>query len=246
MLCGAYFAGGFIDSIAGGGGLITLPAFLLTGVPADLVLGTNKLASSCGMAAALGNYTRSGLVVWKSAKVGVPAVLLGAMLGARAVLFFDSATIGKIVVLLLPLGMLATLMPRNKRSASREMTEKDMKVYLPLVCLSIGFYDGFFGPGAGSFFVLALYFLLGFELLAAAATTKLLNLSAGLSGLFVFMWYGKVGYLLALPLSAASICGNMLGSRLAIRIGPDFVRRVLTVSLFLLFISLIWKFWLGS
>ncbi len=246
LLCSAYFAAGFIDSIAGGGGLISVPAFLLTGTPPEVVLGTNKLASCCGMATALRNYARSGLVVWRAAWVGVPVVLVGAALGAKALLFFDSEAVGKIIVALLPLGILATFMPKKDQGKHQDITPRGLYVHLPIICLILGFYEGFFGPGAGSFFILAQHFILRFGLLQASATTKLLNLGAGLSAVVVLMWHGKVLYLLALPLAAANICGNYMGSKLAIRIGAAFVRRLLSVSLSLLFISLIWKFWIGK
>lgn len=243
LLCCVYFAAGFIDSIAGGGGLLSVPAFLLTGFPPEIVLGTNKLASCCGMSVALRNYARSGLVVWRSALVGVPVVVLGGALGSKALLLFDSGTIGKIIVVLLPIGIAATFLPKKDRGV-QELTPKKLYTLLPLICLVLGFYEGFFGPGTGSFFILALHFIMGFGLLHATATTKLLNLAAGMSGLAVFMWHDKVLYLLAIPLAVANICGNYAGSKMAIKIGPSCVKRFLSVSLTLLFASLVWKFWI--
>lgn len=247
LLCGAYFIAGIVDSIAGGGGLITVPAFLLTGVPADIALGTNKLAVGCGIAAALRTYARSGLVVWRSAKAGGIAVLVGAMLGARVMLLFSNETIGKIVVVLLPLAMLATLMPRKEVCRERELfTDREFRIRLSAICFTIGFYEGFFGPGGGSFFILALHFFLSFNFLAASATTKYFDVISAVSSLAVFMWHGKVLYLIGLPLAAANICGSVLGSRMAMQVGPGLVRKVLTFSLALLFASLVWKFWLGG
>jgi len=184
--------------------------------------------------------------VWLAAWIGVPMVVLGAVFGANFLLFFDSVAIGKIIVMLLPLGILATFMPKKDQGHHEDMTSRGLYVYLPLICLILGFYEGFFGPGAGSFFILALHFFLRFGLLQASATTKLLNLGACFSGFLVLMWHGKVLYLLGLPLATANILGNYVGSKLAIRIGAGFVRRLLSVSLSLLFISLVWKFWGGD
>jgi uncharacterized membrane protein YfcA len=244
LLCFVYFAAGFIDSVAGGGGLIAIPAFLLTGVSPELALGTNKLAATLGTASSLLNYARSGLVYWRLALIGLPAALLGSAFGSRVILFFDSAIIGKLIVLLLPLAMAVTLIPKKDKGV-KELTPKLLYILTPLVCLVVGFYDGFFGPGAGSFFILALHLAVGLGLLQASATSKIFNLATNLGSLAVFMAYGKVLYLIGLPLALANIAGNLLGSRLAIRIGPEFVRRVLWVSLALLFISLLWKFYLA-
>lgn len=245
LLCLVYFAAGFVDSVAGGGGLITMPCMLLAGIPPDLAFGTNKMASSFGLGAALVNYARGGLVLWRAAPLGVPAVLLGAAAGTEVLLIFDNETIGKIVVFLLPLGIVATFLPKTDRG-EKEIGPRQFYILLPLVGLVIGFYEGFFGPGAGSFFILALHFLLGFGLLQASATTKLLNFAATLSSGIVFISQGKVLFLLAIPLAVFSIAGNLTGSRTAMRVGGGFIRRVLSFSLSLLFISLIWKFWFGS
>lgn len=245
LLCFVYFSAGFIDSIAGGGGLLTYPAILLSGVPADLAFGTTKLTGAVGMSVALGNYARSGLVVWKAAPAGVPAVILGAMLGSEALLSMSNEMIGKVVVFLLPLGILATFMPKDDKG-EREPTARQLYVYLPLVCLVLGFYEGFFGPGAGSFLLMALHFLLGFGMLASSATMKLLNVAATGSALMVFIYQGKVLYHLAIPLALAAVAGNYWGSRCAIRVGPKLIRKILAVSLSLLFASLIYKFWFES
>ncbi len=246
LLCFIYFATGFINSVAGSGGLIAVPAFLLTGIPPELVLGTNKLVSCCGMSTSLLNYARSGLVAWRAAAVGGLAVFLGAALGARSILLFDSAIMGKIIAVMLPVAMAATFIPRKEKAEQVPLTPFRLYVLLPAVCGLLGFYEGFFGPGAGSFFILALHFVLGFGLLHASATTKLLNLIGSISGVAVFMWHGKVLYLLALPLAISSSLGNHVGSSMAIKVGAGFVRKLLMVSLVILFVSLVWKFWINK
>ena len=117
LLSCVYFITGFINSVSGSGGLVAVTAFLLTGTPPELVLGTNKLVSCFGMSTSLRNYARSGLVVWRSALIGGPLVFLGAALGAKLVLFFDSAVIGKSIVVLLPIGIAATFIPPKKNRA---------------------------------------------------------------------------------------------------------------------------------
>ena len=240
-LCLVFFAAGFIDSISGGGGLIGLPAFILAGFPADIAIATNKFASCCGMTVAFTNYARSGLVNWRAALVGLPAAFLGGIIGSKAMLAVDNAFLGKIVLVLLPLGMFATLMPKKDKGA-KVITRFGLYVVLPLFCFALGFYDGFFGPGSGSFFIIGLHIILGYGLLESSATSKVFNLACGLSAIVIYMWYGKVLYAVGLPLAAANMLGGYTGSKMAIRIGAEFVRRLLFISLMLLFCSLVWKF----
>ena len=245
LVCLAFFAAGFIDSIAGGGGLISIPAFLLTGVQPEVVLGTSKMAAGLGTASSLLTYARSGLVIWRMALCGIPACLIGAYIGSKAILYFDSATIGKIMLVLLPIGALVTLLPKKSAATgflSSDLRPRDLHVYNPLICLILGFYDGFFGPGTGSFFIIAYHFFLKIGLVQASATAKVFNLATTLSSFVVFAMSGHVLFLLAVPLAAVNIVGNVLGTRMAIRIGAGFVRKILYVSLSLLFASLIYKF----
>ncbi len=244
----AAFAGGFIDAIAGGGGLVTMPALLLTGVPPHAALGANKFSACLGTCVALGNFARSRLVLWRVALTGLAFALIGSWAGARLALSTEPALLGKILVGLLPVGMCATLMPRKERA--RAYGEADMhgpRLWLltPLVCLVIGAYDGFFGPGTGSFLILAFHWILRMGLMEASATSKVLNLASNFAGVVVFMLNGVVLWSLALPMAAACCVGNWLGSRLAIRVGPAAVRRFLMVSLSLLLLTLVWQFFLA-
>ncbi len=246
ILCCVYFAAGFVDSIAGGGGLIAIPSFFLTGIPPELALGTNKMSAALGTASSLMTYARSGFVLWKISFLGLPSALAGAFIGSKALLFFDSAMIGKIIVFLLPLGLLVTLLPKKESDATRDLTARDIYLHAPVICLLLGFYDGFFGPGTGSFFIIAFHLVLGMSLVQASATTKIFNLATGLGGFAAFALEGKVLFLLALPLAAANIAGNIIGSRMVIKTGAPFIRKVLVFSLMLLFASLLYKFFLAG
>ena len=244
ILCSlASFAAGFIDAIAGGGGLLTLPAVLLAGVPPHLALGTNKFAATLGTLVALGNFARNHLVRWRMALFGLGFTLAGAWAGSRLALHIDAAQLGKVLVALLPVGMLATLMPRKERP-ERDDAIRGWRFWLllPLVCFAIGAYDGFFGPGTGSFLILAFHFILGTGLLAASATAKVLNLTSNFGALCVFLASGKILWELAICMAIASMLGNWLGSRTAIRVGSAVVRRFLLVSLSLLLLTLVWRY----
>jgi len=242
ILSGVSFLAGFVDSIAGGGGLIMLPALLLAGIPPQNALGTNKFGSTFGTGAALVNFVRSKKVIWKIATVGVGFTLTGSFLGTKTILLFSNRAIGKIIVFLLPFAILGALAPRKERTLNEDLTKWDLYLKVPLICFSIGFYDGFFGPGTGSFLIIAFYVWIGLNLVQASATAKVFNFLSNVAALTVFLIEGKVLFWLGVPLAIANIIGNYLGSMLAIKKGSRVVKGFLMVSLTILFISLIWKY----
>lgn len=246
---GAALVAGFIDAIAGGGGLLTMPALLLSGVPPHLALGTNKISSCLGTAVALGAFARSHLVLWRLALAGLSFALLGSWLGSLLALQVSSAVLGKILIGLLPVGMLLTLAPKREREQAPEAAPpSSWRFWLlaPLVCLGIGIYDGFFGPGAGSFFILALHWVLRINLLESSATSKVLNIGSNLGAIITFIWEGTVFWPLALLMTACSMLGNWFGSRMAIRVGAKAVRRFLMVSLGFLLVTLVWRYFFAA
>lgn len=242
----ASFVAGIIDSIAGGGGLITLPAILISGVPPHFALGTNKFAATIGTSVAVANFARSHLVQWRMALWGLGFTLAGSWAGAMLTQQFDSAQLGKILVLLLPFAMLTILLPM-KDSGKNQSLPCDWRfwILLPATCFVLGAYDGFFGPGTGSFLILAFYWMLGTGLLAASATAKVINLASNIGAFFVFLWNGQILWPLAFAMAAGSMLGNWLGSRLAIKIGPALVRKILLLSLLILLATLIWRYFLA-
>ena len=241
LLCGVTFLAGVIDSIAGGGGLLRLPALLVAGIPAQQALGTNKFVGTMGTTAAMLNFARKGLILWKLALIGIPCALLGSAAGSRCILSFDSATAGKILIALLPIAAVVTLIPRRSIVSKETFTSLDTVVLTPLICFVVGFYDGFFGPGAGSFFIITFHLCLKMNLIRASALTKVFNLSSNLGALIVFLLHGQVLFVYAIPMTVADVVGNLVGSQLAIRTGPVMVRRFLMLSLGILFASLLWK-----
>lgn len=249
LVCSAAtFIAGVVDSIAGGGGLITMPAMLLMGVPPHVTLGTGKFATSLGTGLALFNFARSNLVLWRIAGLGVVFSLLGAYGGSLAALYLDSAVLGKVLVALLPVGMAITLIPKKEQPGKADMNISGLAfwVFVPLVSLAVGAYDGFFGPGAGSFFILAFHWVLRMGLIEASATSKVFNLASNVGSLIAFLVGGKVWFALALPMAAASMAGNWVGSRMAIRAGAAMVRKFLAVSMTLLLVTLIWRYFIAA
>ncbi|MBQ7585496.1 MAG: TSUP family transporter [Desulfovibrionaceae bacterium] len=234
----AALIGGLIDAIAGGGGLIVLPSLLLTGLPPHVAVSCNKFSASLGTLMAVLNFARSKLILWKLALLGLPLSLLGAYLGTRLALTLSPDFFGKILIGLLPVAMLLTfIQPKS------EDTQKPPKLFwMPIICVLIGCYDGFFGPATGSFLILACHHVLKINFLEASATAKVLNLASNLSSTLTFIAAGTMWWALALPMALASIAGNFIGSKLAIKLGSKLVRRFLLVSLCLLLITLIYKF----
>lgn len=242
----AALAGGFIDAIAGGGGLLTMPALMISGVPPHVALGTNKVSAFMGTTVSLYNYARNGMVRWHLVVCGLGFSLAGSWAGAMLAMRVDAAVLAKIIVILLPFAMLMTFLPPRKKAVP-VAPESGLRfwIILPLVCVGVGFYDGFFGPGTGSFLILGLHWCLKLDLITASGTAKAFNLGSNFSGALSFIWHGAVHWPLGLLMSACLMLGNWLGSKFAIRVGPQAVRRFLVVSLMLLLGTLVWQYFLS-
>ena len=239
------FLAGFVDSIAGGGGLILVPSLLLAGLPPQMALGTNKFGSIFGTAIALYNFMRRDKVIWKIAACGLAFSLLGSFLGTKAILLFDQKTAARIIIMMLPFTALITFMPRKQLKTSvTDFTKWDLYLFTPLICFAIGFYDGFFGPGTGTFLIFAFYTFLGLHLLNASAIAKVFNLASNVTSCITFAFAGKVLYSLGIPLALANLAGGYLGSLMALQRGQKFIRIFILVAFLLLFITLIDRLWL--
>ena len=175
-------------------------------------------------------------MLWRVALCGVPFSLLGAYLGAHLIISIPQDLVGKIILALIPFGILIFLTPKDRAVEEHTLSNLQLYTLVPLTCLVIGFYDGFFGPG--SMFIIAFHYILKMDLVSSSANSKTFNFASNIGALVAFVMAGKVMYLLALPLVACNILGNHLGSALAIRKGNDVVRKVLVLSMPCLFASL--------
>lgn len=234
---------GFVDAIAGGGALIAIPALLFAGVPPLHALGTNKLQSLFGNATALGNYARSGMVGWHGNRLAVLLAFVGGGAGAWAVQSIDTQLLKLLIPVLLVMAALYILL-------SPRMTDDDAQQrlspagYAP-VGGAIAFYDGFFGPGASTFFATSLVALRGLGLTKATALTKLLNLTAIVASVLLFALGGRVLWLLGLCMAAGSILGAWLGSRTALKLGARLIRPLLVTISLALTARLLWGYLQG-
>lgn len=242
LLCGMSFLAGFVDSIAGGGGLLLLPSFLLAGLPPQSALGTNKFSAMFGTATALVNFALQKKVLWKIAAIGLPFTMIGAVSGTKLVLFCDQATTAKIILFLLPVTAMLTFLPKKRLKTSlAEFSTANLYLHVPVMCGIIGFYDGFFGPGTGTFLIFGFYLFLGLHLIQASAIAKVFNLASNVSSFATFALAGKVLYPLGLPIALANMLGGYLGSHLAIRRGQRLIQSLLLAVFFLLFVTVIFK-----
>ena len=230
---------GTVDAIAGGGGLIMMPALIATGLPPHLVLGTNKLQSILGTTVATWRFRRAGMLDLRGGLRFAALSLLGAVAGSVLIRRIDGHALGLIVPLLLIGVALYTVL-------SRRMEDHDVPPrlsapgYVPVVT-AIGFYDGFFGPGAGQFYATSLVSLRGMGLTRAIGLTKLLNVASNLGSLIVFVAGGQVLWLLGLTMGLGAMTGALIGSRLATRHGAAVIRPLLVAVSLLLTARLIWN-----
>jgi len=234
---------GFIDSIAGGGGLLVIPALLWAGVPPLSALGTNKLQSVFGTAIALRNYRRSGLVEWRPNRLTVALAFLGSVIGALVVQLIRTRLLNLIIPLLLVASAIYVLLsPRmTDQDAHHRVTSTG---YAP-VGAAIGFYDGFFGPGAGTFYTTSLVALRGYGLTKATALTKLVNLTSASASLIMFAIGGHLYWALGLCMAAGAMAGGWLGSHSALRLGARLIRPLLILISLSLTAKLLWGYFAG-
>jgi uncharacterized membrane protein YfcA len=225
-LCVLAFFAGLIDAIAGGGGLIQVPALfaVFPSLPPPLLLGTNKFSALTGTTLATLRYSWSVPIQWRVVLPAAGIAGIGALVGARAVTLIDASILRPLLLFLL-LGMLVYTFARPKLGEHADSKRLEgSRAGLFTLSAVFGFYDGFFGPGAGSVLMFALVRWFGFDFLRAAATTKVLNLASNFAALVLFMGTGNVLYAVALPMAAFNVAGGLLGAHLAVRRGSRFIR----------------------
>ncbi len=233
------FSAGFVDSIAGGGGLVSLPVLLALGLPPQAALGTNKLQGSFGSFSAAWNYVRNGGVELSQCRVGVLSTLLGAVLGALLVQRLDPNLIRHFIPFLLLLVFFHTLF-------SRDLGYADQKPMMPegafffLFGILLGFYDGFFGPGTGAFWTAALMTVGGFNMTRATGYCKVMNFTSNIVALSLFWAGGNVLVPVGLSMAAGQVLGARAGSNLAIKKGTGFIRPVFMTVVFITIVRIVY------
>ena len=250
IVCPLVFLAGLVDSIAGGGGLISLPGYMIAGVPAHMALGTNKMSSTIGTLVSTARLLKHGYLKGKIAVAAVSAVfaMTGSVLGAQIALRVPDSVIRSMMIVILPI--VAYYVLRNKNMGDSERTGTISKRRVCVISLAasfvIGTYDGFYGPGTGTFLILAVLFLIlvltgaaRMDMRTAAAQTKVINLSSNISALVTFILTGNVYYTLGAAASVCSVAGHYLGAGLVVHDGQKIVRPMVLVVLGILFLKII-------
>ena len=228
ILAGVGFVAGVVDAIAGGGGLLVLPALLLSGIDPVSALATNKLQGSFGTGSATLTYARHGHIDFKKSRLMIATTFVAACLGVLAVAYAPITLLSAIMpILLIVMAIYFALSP--KLSDNDVHARTTLTKYSCTAAPAIGFYDGVFGPGAGSFYLLGFVTLLGYGVLRASAHTKLLNFTSNIASLLVFALSGKILWPLGLAMGVGQFLGAQMGSRLAIKNGAKLIRPLLVV-----------------
>lgn len=241
LLAAAGLLAGFIDSIVGGGGVVSLPALLAAGVPPHLALGTNKVAGTGASSMASYQYARAGLLTPRLVAFTLPLSVAAAVLGAVAVLQVDErVVVGLVAVVMVALVTYVLLRPRFGRDDRFTGLTPRTIAATAVLALAVGFYDGFLGPGTGNMLLFGLVAIHGFPFLQAAAHGRVLNFGSNVGALVLFGLTDNILWSVGLPMAAATMTGAYLGSRVGIRHGARWIRPLFVLVAGLLLVRLLW------
>lgn len=241
IVCPMLFLAGFVDSIAGGGGLISLPAYLLAGLPVHTAIGTNKFSSAFGTTLSTVRFIRQRLVI---ARFAIPSVFFGfsgSAIGAKLSLLVSETVLKSLLLVVLPIAAFCVLNRRIFRPNESDNIKYDFKTFF-VVMLSaflVGIYDGLYGPGTGTFLIIAFSVFAKFSIKRANAHTKVINLSTNIAALVVFLLNGQVLIPLGIAAAVSNMLGNYAGSGLVMTKGVKIVKPLIIFVLTLLLIKII-------
>lgn len=236
---------GFVDGVAGGGGIIMIPSLLTAGIPPHIALGTNKLAATLGVFNATLTYLRHHIFKPRYWVATIIAVFIGALFGTLATHLFSSAALEKLIPIILILVAVYLLLPRSTYQVSRQPDLKPNKLFSSLTGGALGFYDGFCGPGTGSFWIIIVNAVYKVDMLQACAIAKLMNLVSNFVALLTFMLLSNVNYGLGLMMGVMLMLGSYLGVRSAIYFGDKFIRPFILAVVIIMAVHLVWSNWIG-
>lgn len=244
IVCPLVFLAGLVDAIGGGGGLISLPAYLIAGVPVHSAVATNKLSSSCGTALATFRFIKNGLVNFKLAVPSVIAAFIGSFFGARVSLLVSEEVMKIVLIVVLPISAFLVLNKKLFHDQNADELRLDQRTYVTAVtaALVVGFYDGFYGPGTGTFLIIAFTIFGKLGMKYANGQSKVINLTTNITSLCVFILSGKVMFTLGLAAAACNMVGGYLGAGLVMTKGTKIVRPSILLVLVLLLLKVLGVF----
>ena len=239
IICPLNFLAGLVDSIGGGGGLISLPAFMLAGLSPHAAVATNKLASTTGTTVSTVRYCKNGYYEKKLALPGILLALGGSFLGARLVLHTDDVILKRMMLFILPIVAVIVLLDKKKPEYDSSFPASYRMLIVCISAFLIGIYDGFYGPGTGTFLLLALTKAARMDIRTASGNVKLINLSSNVAALATFLLSGYVHIAYGIAGAVFCLLGHYVGSGLVMKNGSKIVRPVIVLVLFLLFAKII-------
>lgn len=226
-LCAAAFVAGFVDAIVGGGGLIQTPAALviLPHLPVASVIGSLKIPSFSGTLIAARQYVKKVIINWKLVSIICTIAFFSSFAGSQLLTVVSNRFMKPVLLVVLSAVAIYTFTKKNfGQHTTKNHSRKKELLYAVLISLVIGFYDGFIGPGTGSFLILAFIGLLGFDFLQSSANAKLVNLATNLGSITLFLLRGKIIWAVSIPMAISNAVGGALGANLAIAKGNKFIR----------------------
>ena len=241
IICPLLFLAGLVDAIGGGGGLISLPAYLLAGVPVHQAIATNKLSSACGTALTTVRFIKEGLVNWKIAIPTIVCAMLGSSLVASLSIRVPESTMELVLLIVLPVVAFVVLNPKIFHDNAECEILLDKKLWITAVTSSflVGMYDGFYGPGTGTFLIIAFTVFAKLDIRTANAQAKVINLTTNITSLTIFLLNGQAVIPLGLAAAVCNMAGNYIGANLALTRGSKITRPVILLVLGLLFLKVL-------
>lgn len=239
IICPLVFLAGFVDAVAGGGGLISLPAYFITGIPVHSCVATNKMSAFMGTSVTTAKFARDGFIPWKTAAFCIPCAFLGSAIGANIALMIPDRVFKTVLIIVIPLTAAILLTKKDILNPKRSFSEGFTILICAASSLMIGVYDGFYGPGTGTFLLLLLAGVAGMELTKANGLTKAVNFSTNLSALVVFLIRDQVIIPLGIVAGLFNIAGNYLGATRFEKNGSKIVKPVLIAVLSVFFVKLV-------
>lgn len=240
IICPLLFLAGMVDAIGGGGGLISLPAYLIAGVPAHAAIATNKLSSCCGTSLATWRFIRAGLVNFRLSVPAVIAAIIGSSIGANLSLMVPEKIMIYILTGILPIAVFLVLNKKLFNDSGTDEITLDKRTYLTasISAFIIGMYDGFYGPGTGTFLIIAFTVFAKLSIKTANAQTKVINLTTNITSLCIFLFNGQVLFLLGMIAAICNMAGGYIGAGLIMTNGAKIVKPSILFVLVLLAIKL--------
>lgn len=239
IICPLVFLAGFIDSVAGGGGLISTPAFMMAGLPMHNVLGTNKVMASVGTSMSAAKYIKNGKIHWKTTIISAVLSFLGSFAGTKIALIIDQVLLKKAFTFVLPLIAIFVLFNKKSEEGVQKLFGAQLYIAAAIIGFVIGMYDGLIGPGTGTFLIFAYTTFIGFDYITSGGNAKIINLSSNVAAAVSYIMAGKVLWLIAIPAALCNLLGNYFGANYALKNGAKAVRKMLIFVLVGIFVKLI-------